>query len=66
MKKNKSEKMDKIWACYKGDEFIVLGTIPEIAKYLDRSIENVIWMTYPSARRRSEGTAVLYEVEDGD
>lgn len=60
----KSKKKDKVWACYKGDEFITLGTIPEIAKFLNTKEENVIWMTYKSARKGGENAKVLYEVED--
>jgi hypothetical protein len=66
MKKQKT-KRDKEWACYKGDEFITIGTISEISDYLGISEASVTWMTSPSARARYDGRGTaLYEIPDDE
>ncbi|CAK1243273.1 hypothetical protein [Fructobacillus cardui] len=61
-------KAERIWALYKGDEFISVGTIDEIAKETGRSFDNLMFMTHPSyMKRKSAGNKLrLYEVDDDE
>lgn len=42
------------YSVYKGDEFIFMGTLEEVAEHLGVSKESVMWMTTPSAHKRAE------------
>lgn len=44
----------RAYAVYRGDEFLLVGTCAEIARYLDTQIKNVYWYTSPAHRRRAE------------
>lgn len=61
-------KAERIWALYKGDEFISVGTIDEISKETGKSFDNLMFMTRPSyMKRKSAGNkSQLYEVEDDE
>lgn len=59
----------KEYALYKGDEFVMIGTIEEIAKFLDVKIESVKFMTSPTHKKRAEGKAnrsILVDLDDDD
>ena len=42
----------RIYALYKGDRFIVEGTIREIHRETGKSIYFLKWMTYPTYKKR--------------
>lgn len=44
-----------MYAVYKGDEFITLGTAEECAKELGVQVEYIQWMTSPTCRKRNKG-----------
>lgn len=55
-----------LYAVYRGDELIVLGTLRECAERLGVSEKTVRWLSYPAAHRRAErkpGTMVAEKVE---
>ena len=64
MKKKKSK--EKIYAIYKGDKFIDVGTIPELSKRLGRTYEAIYFMTTPVAKRRdvNYNHLVAYQIEE--
>ena len=53
LRKRKMEK--EIYAMYRGDDLLVVGTLQEIADHQNMSVSNVRFMTYPSYHRRSSG-----------
>lgn len=42
----------KVYALYKGDRFITEGTIREISRETDKSIDFLRYMTYPIYEKR--------------
>ena len=62
MKKSK----EKIYAIYRGDEFIDVGTIKELSKRLGKTQEAIYFMTTPVAKRRdiNYNNLVAYQIED--
>ena len=46
---------DKVYALYKGDNFIAEGTIEEIAKETNKTEQFVRYMTFPSYEAKSDG-----------
>lgn len=40
------------YALYKGDEFLVVGTAEECAKYLNVKADSIKWMSTPTDKRR--------------
>lgn len=44
----------RIYALYKGDQFITEGTIREISRTTNKSIEFLRYMTYPIYEKRSK------------
>lgn len=46
--------MKKIYAVYKGDEFLFMGTIEEIAKHFNVKKETVYFWTTPAQKRRAK------------
>ncbi|OAB26235.1 hypothetical protein PMSD_25985 [Paenibacillus macquariensis subsp. defensor] len=44
----------RIYALYKGEEFITDGTIREISRATNKTIDFLRFMTYPTYERRSE------------
>lgn len=52
--------MAKIYALYKGDEYIADGTLEEIAEKTGKKLASLEWMLTPSAKKRaSAGSSVL-------
>lgn len=45
----------KMYAIYKGDEFITLGTAYQCAEYLGITVKHVQWMTSPTCKKRNKG-----------
>lgn len=45
----------KIYAVYKGEEFITTGTIPQLAAYFGVTQGTIRYMTTPAYRRRCKG-----------
>lgn len=43
-----------LYAVYRGDELLVLGTLRECAERLGVSEKTVRWLSYPAAHRRAE------------
>jgi len=44
-----------IYAMYKGDELLAMGTIKEIATEMGITVETVRYMTSPAHRKRCKG-----------
>jgi len=42
------------YAVYKGDDFIFMGTLEEVAERLGVSIKSVKWMATPAAKKRAD------------
>ena len=52
--------MSKIYALYKGDEYIAGGTLEELAEKTGKKLASLEWMLTPSAKKRaSAGSSVL-------
>lgn len=43
-----------IYAAYKGEEIVAMGTLKEVAQALRIKESSVIWYTKPSAKKRTE------------
>lgn len=57
--------MKKEYCVYKGDEFIALGTLDELASVLGIKRESLRWMSTPSNIKRSNGTRLeVYKIEE--
>lgn len=56
----------KYYAMYRGDTFIDLGTVPELAAKYHKTIEMMRWLSYPTAHRRNKSgkRLLLYKIED--
>lgn len=42
------------YAVYKGDDFIFMGTLEEVAERLGVSTKSVKWMATPAAKKRAD------------
>lgn len=42
------------YAVYKGDDFIFMGTLEEVAERLGVSTKSVKWMATPTAKKRAD------------
>lgn len=64
----KDKKSDRIWALYKGDEFISLGTVAGIAEETGKKFESLMFLTRPSYKRRhAVGNRLqMYEIGDDE
>jgi len=50
------QKMEnEIYAMYRGDELLVVGTLQEIADHQNMTVGNVRFMAYPSYHKKSAG-----------
>lgn len=55
------------YAVYKGDELIIIGTLKECAERLNTSEKMVKYYSYPSQKKRAEGTnKIIVERLDED
>lgn len=61
-------KADRIWALYKGGSFIASGTVAEIAKITGKTYDHLIFMTYPSYKKRKDygNKMQMYEIDDDE
>ena len=58
---------EKIYALYKGEEFISVGTIPEISSEVGKSTRFLKYMTFPVYKRKVTANALhMYLLEDDD
>lgn len=58
-------KKDHYFAMYKGDKYVDGGTIVELAKKYHRTINQMIYLTYPTTHKRAkDNRLLLYEVKD--
>lgn len=46
----------KDYALYRGDDLLMVGTVDEIARYLDIAKKSVYFLSYPSYHKRCEGS----------
>lgn len=55
----------KEFACYKGDEFIAIGTIKELAEKTCYAESTLRFCTHPASMKRSKGNRlIVFKVED--
>lgn len=52
---NRRKMESEIFAMYKGDDLLVVGTLQEIADHQNMTIDNVRFMAYPSYHKKSVG-----------
>lgn len=53
------------YAMYRGEEFLDVGTLPYLATKWHKSIDNLRWLSYPTAHRRAKSRRILlYKLED--
>lgn len=57
---------EKIYACYKGDEYLCDGTLKEIHKKTGFSLGTLNWSRYPSAKIRASGVnrIIVINIDD--
>lgn len=55
----------KEYALYHGDEFIVLGTIKEIAKFQNVKEDTIKFYANPCSKKRNN-KYILIKIEEGD
>lgn len=48
-------------ALYNDDEFIMIGTIKEIAEYMGIKVDSAKWMTYPSSFKKTKKKIIIIE-----
>lgn len=48
-----------IYALYKGDDILIVGTKEELAKYLGVSVRTIEFYRTPSSRKRDKGNALV-------
>lgn len=55
------------YAMYKGDKFIDIDTIPNLAEKYHKTESALKYLSYPSAHKKSHGNSLLlYEIEDDE
>lgn len=57
---------EKIYAIYKGDQFVTVGTVKECAEDLKLKEATIKWMSSPACHKRDvqEDRMVAYKVEE--
>lgn len=59
-----SGKCKSLYAVYKGDVFITLGTAAELARELNVSVDTIYWLVSPEAHARfGYGAKLVYRIE---
>lgn len=48
-------KKDRVYAVYKGDDFLQLGTVKELAKYFNVLENTIRYLSYPVNIKRADG-----------
>ena len=57
----------RVYAIYKGDEFIMVGTAKECAARLKVQEDTIRWMTYPISKKRNKGNRMdAFVIEDDE
>lgn len=51
-----------LYAIYKGDRFIDVGTASELSERMGCPMKYIYWLTSPAAHRRAEGNESTYTV----
>ncbi|NLS38260.1 hypothetical protein GHU05_04870 [Fructobacillus tropaeoli] len=59
-------KADRVWALYKGEEFITSGTVAEIAEETGKKFDSLMFLTRPAYKRRKDFGNRLQMYEIGD
>ena len=55
----------KEFACYKGDEFIAIGTIKELAEKTGYAETTLRFCTHPASKKRNKGNRLaVFAVDD--
>ena len=61
------EPVNVLYAGYKGDEFVCMGTIQEVSRYMGITERNALIYSTPSYRERSkEKTILLVRLDDDE
>lgn len=55
-----------VYALYKGDEFIGVGTAEELAEMLGVKPSTVDWYSYPIAKQRNKGKCKIAIILDDE
>lgn len=53
-------KADRIWALYKGEEMLSVGTVKEIARDTGKKPNTLLFMTTPAYKKRAENCTFGY------
>lgn len=53
------ESSEKVYALYKGDEFIMIGTQKELADYLGVKENTIYFYSTPTYMRRTDGRGLV-------
>ena len=59
-------KKKKIYAYYRGDEFVAVGTVQEIAKQLNLSVETIYFYIAPSSKGKRGNVEVIRLEDESD
>lgn len=64
----KTRKAHRIWALYKGEEFIASGTVAEIAEETGKKFGILMFLTRPAYKRRKDfgNRLQMFEIGDDD
>ena len=57
----------RIYALYKGDNFLSVGTINEISEETNKTVDSLRWMTHPAYTKRcgdSKKRLRLFQIEE--
>lgn len=55
------------YAVYKGDDFVTIGTVYEIAKELGVSVQTAKFYTYPAYKKRNKKNRIILDlIEEGE
>lgn len=56
------------YALYKGDEFLIVGSVEELARYLNVKTQTIKFFSYPSYLKRFEkdnNRIIVIKIEEG-
>ena len=53
--------MASLYAVWKGDELVAMGTAKELAKQLGVKVRTIYWYVSPAAKRRDKGNRIVVE-----
>lgn len=57
----------KVYALYKGDKFLDLGTTKELAIKYNMSVKSILWYHTATARKRDKGNGlILIDIPEGE